>query len=85
VICRAIPEKLAHCYDHSAVIESVTLSGCFDRYQRFSEGRHQDGADIVDQDIYGPHIDGLIKFVQVKVLWRPVGRSPIRYLVDSCA
>jgi hypothetical protein len=49
--------------------DRITSSGWIGRWGRFSNGAHQDRADVVDEDIQGLHIDGLVNFAGVKVLW----------------
>jgi hypothetical protein len=57
----------------------MNFSRWIDRWGRFSDGRDSDRAAVVDEDIHGPHIDGIVSFVRVKVVRRSVGRLPHRY------
>jgi hypothetical protein len=82
VICLAIPDKLTKYYDHSPDIELYHFFRVGQLLGKVSDGTYQDRAGVVllDEDVHGPHIDGLVNFVGVKVLPCSVGKSPRRCL-----
>jgi hypothetical protein len=54
----------------------IVFSRSSDRLERFSDGRFQDWAPAVNEDICRPYLDGVVNFRGIKVLRSSLARSP---------